>query len=152
MAEAVNVDIPAARRRLADMMAGVGPHNLIGGQWRPPTGFDTEEQFDPSSGDTIGRLTYSSDDDLAAAVRSAAATQPAWASTTVPERIALLERLGDAITAARPLLVPLIALEVGKTLAEADNEIELSYQLLQALGDIERREESSRCPLGGPDA
>ena len=74
------------RSRLAEAFVDAGPPNLIGGRWRPPTGTDTEEQFDPSRAATTGTLTYSSDEDVDEAVEAASRAQRAWKASSVDER------------------------------------------------------------------
>ena len=44
--------------------------------------------------------------------------------------------------------MPLIAIEVGKTLAEADEEVDLCRELIDILADTDRWEASDRLPLG----
>lgn len=138
----------AGEQRLAEGLAGAGPHNLINGLWRPPTGTDTEPQYNPSRGTTTGTLTYSSNRDLDEAVTSASATQRSWAKVPVAERLAPLKSLGEAIRAARPSLIPLISIEVGKTLAEANEEIELSCQFIETMAQADRWETQAGSPLG----
>jgi malonate-semialdehyde dehydrogenase (acetylating) / methylmalonate-semialdehyde dehydrogenase len=142
------VDVDAGQRALADAFAGEGPGNLIDGRWRAPTGAGTEERFDPSRGATIGWLTYGSDVDVDDAVAAASEAQRDWSRRPLDARVAPLSDLAEAIDARRPSLVALIAIEVGKTLAEADAEIDLSIELIRMVGDTDRWARSGRRPLG----
>jgi malonate-semialdehyde dehydrogenase (acetylating)/methylmalonate-semialdehyde dehydrogenase len=144
----VDVDVGAGQLALDDAFAGQGPENLIEGRWRAPTGSDTEEQFDPSRGATIGWLRYGSDADVDDAVAAASEAQPDWSRRPHDERAAPLTNLAGAIEARRSSLIALIAIEVGKTLAEADAEIDLSIDFIGMLGDAERWDACGRRPLG----
>jgi malonate-semialdehyde dehydrogenase (acetylating)/methylmalonate-semialdehyde dehydrogenase len=148
VADVVDVDIGAARRVLDDAFTGDGPQNLVDGQWRTPTGTDTEEQFDPSRGATIGSLRYGSDVDVDDAVVAASCAQREWGRRPTDERVAPLSALADAIASNRASLVALIAIEVGKTLAEANEEIDLSIDLVGMLSDPDRWDLAGRRPLG----
>jgi malonate-semialdehyde dehydrogenase (acetylating)/methylmalonate-semialdehyde dehydrogenase len=148
VAEPDDVDVPAGRRRLEAASRRNGPANLIGGRWRSPTGAETEPRFDPSEGATIGALRYSSDGDLDDAVRSASAAQRSWARIPASERVRPLEALARNIRAARPWLAPVISIEVGKTLAEANEEVDLSCRLIEATLDATSSDRSAREPLG----
>jgi malonate-semialdehyde dehydrogenase (acetylating)/methylmalonate-semialdehyde dehydrogenase len=148
VADVVDVDIGAARRALDDAFAGDGPQNLIDGQWRTPTGTDTEEQVDPCRGATVGSLRYGSDVDVDDAVAAASCAQREWGCRPLGERVAPLAALADAIAANRASLVALIAIEVGKTLAEADEEIDLSIDLVGMLSDPDRWDVAGHRPLG----
>jgi malonate-semialdehyde dehydrogenase (acetylating)/methylmalonate-semialdehyde dehydrogenase len=142
------LDVAAAARQLTESLDGDRPMNLIDGRWRAPTGSETEEQFDPSSGATIGTLRYSSDADVDAAVAAAGDAQPDWSRRSVDERAEPLTTVAAVITARRALLVPLIAIEVGKTLAEAHEEVDLSVEFVEMLADTDRSDLSQRRPLG----
>ena len=148
VAEVVDIDVGGGQLALDDGFAGDGPRNLIDGHWRQPTGSDTEEQFDPSRGATIGWLRYGSDIDVDDAVVAASEAQREWGRRPLDARLAPLSTLAEAIEAKRASLVALIAIEVGKTLAEADAEIDVCIDFIETLSDADRWDVSGRRPLG----
>jgi len=113
---------------VADASTGAGVHaetglpelfNYVNGEFVRAQGGGTLPDFDPATGAVAARLPDSSPADVAAAVAAAAAAGPAWAAVTTAARIALLERIADALEAASPALAALEAADAGKTLAMA---------------------------------
>ena len=72
---------------------------------------------DPATGEVIGRHTYGTPQDVAAAVDKAAKAQPGWASLTDEERVGYLNRVADNIEAHAEELAYAIVREQGKTIS-----------------------------------
>ena len=66
-----------------------------------------------------------------AALETAAAAFPAWRATPAPERTAMLRRAADAMEAALPRLVALLAAEGGRTLADGVAEVREAADFLR---------------------
>ncbi len=78
----------------------------------------------PIDGRTLaGEVVEATAEVAAAAMRAAARGFPAWEATPAPERAAALERWGDALEAEGPRLMALLAVEAGKTRADAIAEV-----------------------------
>jgi RHH-type proline utilization regulon transcriptional repressor/proline dehydrogenase/delta 1-pyrroline-5-carboxylate dehydrogenase len=99
--------------------------------------------------DTVGTVAEASAADVEAALAAATAAAPRWAATPPPERADSLLRAADALEAAMPQLLGLLAREAGKTLANAVAEVReavdfLRYYAIQARGF----DPASHGPLG----
>lgn len=92
--------------------------NLVAGELRSGSG-GVLDVTSPYTGARIGELGISTASDVDAAVRAAAAAFPAWRSTPLRERVEPLLELRRLLLAEAPALSRLIALESGKTPAEA---------------------------------
>lgn len=88
--------------------------NLIAGQWVGSSA--TFDSFSPSTGDVIAQVPHSSTAQIDAAVAAARAAQPAWAALPDAERVAVLQRVADALHARAEPLAQWIAREQGKPL------------------------------------
>ena len=71
---------------------------------------------DPATGETVGRTREGSTADIDAAVASAKAAQPGWASRSHAERSDLLNKAADAVEASAEALAELLSREQGKPL------------------------------------
>jgi malonate-semialdehyde dehydrogenase (acetylating)/methylmalonate-semialdehyde dehydrogenase len=131
--------------------------NLLDGAWRQPRGVKGEAQYNPSTGATTGWLTYSSTEDVEDAVASAARAAEKWARFDRIDRLRALAAMARDVEAMADDLAQLIAGEVGKPIADARREVELSIGLIEAITQerrwaaLEQRvgdEISRRLPLG----
>src|SRR5690606_27127061 len=77
----------------------------------------------PATQQPVGTWLADTPETVAAAVDRARAAQPAWAQTGVDARAALLEQFAEFLLAQRAELVALMALETGKTLENALEEV-----------------------------
>ena len=102
--------------------------NLIGGEDAPACDGGEVEVLSPHSGAPIGRLARSGDADVAAAVASARAAQPAWAATPGVRRGEILHAIANAIEARREELARIVALEAGKRLSDSLGEVGAAVQ------------------------
>ncbi|MEJ6390736.1 aldehyde dehydrogenase family protein [Gymnodinialimonas ulvae] len=97
---------------------------FIGGTWRAPLGGDTLAVVDPSTGAEIARIARGTQADIAAAVDAAeAALSGAWGAMTAAERGRILFRLGDLVLQNADALATLEAMDVGKPLRQAQNDV-----------------------------
>jgi malonate-semialdehyde dehydrogenase (acetylating)/methylmalonate-semialdehyde dehydrogenase len=93
--------------------------NLAGGAWQPSTRGRTLEVTSPYTGRVIGKVGLSDDSDVHAVVAAAREAIPAWAATPLKERVVPLRRFHDLVTRHATDLANTVALESGKTPAEA---------------------------------
>jgi acyl-CoA reductase-like NAD-dependent aldehyde dehydrogenase len=75
--------------------------------------------YDPSTGEEIGRAPRMNADDVAAAVSSARAAQPAWAKRSYRERAPFIRRAREIVLGQLEEIATLISRETGKPAAEA---------------------------------
>jgi len=102
--------------------------NLIGGADRPAASGDQVEVLSPHSGRAIGQLARSGEADVAAAVASARASQPAWAAMPGVRRGEILHAIANALEAHRTELAAIVALEAGKRTSDALGEANAAIQ------------------------
>ena len=67
--------------------------NFINGQWQNPAAQEFSDVINPATGESLAQAPLGGDEDVAAAVESAAAAFPEWRSTPPEERIQYLFRL-----------------------------------------------------------
>ncbi|MBB5685687.1 aldehyde dehydrogenase family protein [Sphingobium boeckii] len=94
---------------------------LINGQLVP--GAKSFDVIDPANESVLARCPWASEEQLNEAVAAAKSAFPAWASTPIAQRSALLVKIADAIDADAPNLARLLTQEQGKPLPEAEAEI-----------------------------
>ena len=97
---------------------------FIGGRWQASESGAVLEATSPSTGTPIGTVPRGSRGDAQRAVASAAAAWPGWAARSAFDRAAALRRVAEAFDARREDLVQTLALDQGKPLAEAGDEVE----------------------------
>jgi succinate-semialdehyde dehydrogenase/glutarate-semialdehyde dehydrogenase len=97
-------------------------HALIGGRWTPGSG-ETMELRSVWSGRTLAELERCTAADVDRAVRAARAAQPAWAATSVVERVEIMRALHHAVVDRAEEIAQMITLETGKTINETREEL-----------------------------
>jgi len=93
--------------------------NFIDGTFVPAQSGGTLETVNPATGDVITTLPKSSRDDVQAATEAALRAAPAWAATTMDERIAWLHRIADGLEKDREIIARLESKDTGKPVALA---------------------------------
>src|SRR5881398_2249587 len=105
--------------------------NFINGQWQNPAAQEFSDVINPATGESLAQAPLGGDEDVAAAVESAATAFPEWRSTPPEERIQYLFRLKRLFEDHREELARLIATENGKTLAEARAELQRAIENIE---------------------
>ncbi len=97
---------------------------LINGAWVPPASGDTLDLINPSDGTPLAAIARGSAPDINAAVAAAhSARQGDWGAATAVERGRILTRLGQLVLQHTDTLALLEALDVGKPLTQARNDV-----------------------------
>jgi succinate-semialdehyde dehydrogenase/glutarate-semialdehyde dehydrogenase len=91
---------------------------------------------DPASGTPIETYDSFTDKEVDAALAAAYDASTVWAATPLHDRLALLLRAGEGLTARREELAALITREMGKPLAEALAEIDKCAWNMQVVADL----------------
>ena len=81
------------------------------------------EVFNPATGEVDAQVAFASSADLDAAVKSAAAAQPAWAATNPQRRARVLMKFVDLLNQNMQPLAELMSREHGKTVADSVGDI-----------------------------
>ncbi|WP_197918732.1 aldehyde dehydrogenase family protein [Thiosulfatihalobacter marinus] len=97
---------------------------LINGAWVPPASGDTLDLINPSDGTPLAAIARGAAPDINAAVAAAhSARQGDWGAATAVERGRILIRLGQLVLQHTETLALLEALDVGKPLTQARNDV-----------------------------
>ncbi len=95
--------------------------NYINGEWVSASGPELTA-INPSTGDTSWTGATSTAADVDRAVTSAQGAAYSWRNTSIVDRIAIIERFGELVTAATDELGAIITSETGKPLWESKTE------------------------------
>jgi aldehyde dehydrogenase (NAD+) len=108
---------------------------FIGGQWRAPASGTYIDLFNPSTGEGIGQIARANTHDVDAAVAAAqAALTGAWGLMSAMERGRVLSRIGEAVLKHADTLAELEALDVGKPLGQARNDVQALARYMEFYG------------------
>ncbi|MEX2520877.1 MAG: bifunctional proline dehydrogenase/L-glutamate gamma-semialdehyde dehydrogenase PutA [Paracoccaceae bacterium] len=115
----------AAETDLANIAAARAP-------WRDHVwGAGAVEMVNPATGALVGKLDWSTPEDVSAAVAAASAAAPGWAATPPEARAAALNRAADLYEAAFGEIFALLARESGKTLDDGVAELREAVDFLR---------------------
>ncbi|BCB91015.1 carnitine dehydratase [Phytohabitans suffuscus] len=103
----------------------------------------------PGNGAALAEVEATGPERLAAAVDTAAAAQPDWARTSPHARAAVLRAAADRLEAGADRLAALVALDNGKTLAEARGDVVVAAALLRTAAGWAPTLEGSTFPADG---
>lgn len=123
---------------------------LIGGEWVAPATDAVLAVENPASAQTIGTVPACGAADADRAVRAAAEAQPAWAARPAIERARLLLRWAELIERDIDLLAPIVTSEVGKTIAQANDDLNAAVMFLTWAAESARRLEGEIFPAENP--
>ncbi|QDZ12452.1 aldehyde dehydrogenase family protein [Devosia ginsengisoli] len=91
--------------------------HYIAGQWQMSAGKGHIDIVDPSSGEAFARVPAGNSEDVDKAVAAARAAFPAYAATSVPERLALLERIVEVYRTRQDEIAEVLSREMGTPIA-----------------------------------
>lgn len=98
--------------------------NYIDGEWLRGTSSTAAEIANPATAETLASIPLAEADDVAAAVRVAAAAFPAWRRVPPQERVQYLFRFKQLLQEQADDIARTTTMENGKTLAEARAELQ----------------------------
>jgi malonate-semialdehyde dehydrogenase (acetylating)/methylmalonate-semialdehyde dehydrogenase len=110
--------------------------NYIGGQWEAARATESIPVTNPATGEVLAQAPLSSRDDVANAVKAAAAALPAWRRTPAGDRIQPLFKLKALLDSNFSDIARLITRECGKTLAEAEGELKRGIENVEVASGI----------------
>jgi 1-pyrroline-5-carboxylate dehydrogenase len=127
--EGLHAAFEAGLERARARLGGTHP-NVIGGVERAGSSeFELRSPIDTEI--VVGRFAAGSRADVRDAIAAARAAQPAWAARGWHERLAILRRAAELISARQMDYAALMAIEVGKNRIEALGEVEESADLIR---------------------
>ncbi|MCP3731471.1 aldehyde dehydrogenase family protein [Sphingomonas sp. MG17] len=111
----------------------------IGGEWTPVSGSETLPVTDPATGAPVAEIVAGTAADVDRAAAAARAAFPAFASSRVADRVALLERIHALILERAEPLARTLTLEMGATITHARAaHVPLAAAHVQAAIDVLR--------------
>ncbi|MDO6730949.1 NAD-dependent succinate-semialdehyde dehydrogenase [Marinovum sp. 2_MG-2023] len=120
--------------------------NLIGGEWRGPSGSDGIEVTNPATGELIGTVPKFGAAETKEAIDAAASAFPAFSALDLNTRVGLLRKLHDALMDHQEALAELLTLEQGKPMAESRGEIAIGAAYIQWFAEEIRRTKGEIVP------
>ncbi|UNK57581.1 aldehyde dehydrogenase family protein [Pseudoxanthomonas daejeonensis] len=107
---------------------GLGDTNsgtyLGNGTWSDATGAGILHPANPTTGEVIAQVQATTDADYETVVANAQAAFKAWRTVPAPRRGEAIRLCGDALRRNKDALGSLVALEMGKSKAEGDGEVQ----------------------------
>ncbi|MGF6772404.1 lactaldehyde dehydrogenase/glycolaldehyde dehydrogenase [Paraburkholderia sp. GAS199] len=107
--------------------------------------------INPATGSVVAHVSSASEAEVLAAVDAAAIAQKAWRKLPSAERAVYLHKLADALTDCAPAIGEALALESGKSVADATNEAIYAGQITRYHAEWARRIEGEVIPSDTPD-
>jgi len=121
---------------------------FIGGEWVEPSSPRTAAVVNPATEETVETLALGAAADVDRAVGAARAAFPAYAATSVEERVALLRRIAQGLRDRRDELARLVSLEMGAPLGFArEVHVGMSIGYVEDSADVLARFHAD-CDLG----
>lgn len=97
--------------------------NYVDGKWIEANSGDTQEVFNPATGEVIAHVPISSQEDLNHAVEVAAEAFKTWKKVAVPKRARILFKYQQLLVDHWDELAELLTIENGKSFKEAQGEV-----------------------------
>ncbi|WP_250455415.1 aldehyde dehydrogenase [Caballeronia sp. ATUFL_M2_KS44] len=125
--------------------------NFVNGRFTEPASGDVTAVLNPATEEVIGHVSNASRDEALAAVAHAAAAQKRWRAMPAAERATHMRRLADAIVEASARIGAALAMESGKSVADATNEAVYAAEITRYHAEWARRIEGEVIPSDTPD-
>ena len=103
----------------------------ISGEFRDGTSGHSSDVFDPALGKAVRKVSLASADEVDAAVAAAREAFPAWAATPPQRRARVLFRMQELVGRHSKDLARLITREHGKTLPDAEGEVQRGLEVIE---------------------
>ncbi|MDH6428830.1 methylmalonate-semialdehyde dehydrogenase (acylating) [Paenibacillus odorifer] len=110
--------------------------NYVNGAWVESSSGRDEEVYNPATGEVIAYVPISSKEELGAAVEAAAAAFQGWKRVAVPRRARYFFQYQQLLVKHWHELAELITLENGKSLEEAQGEVQRGIECVEFAAGI----------------
>jgi lactaldehyde dehydrogenase/glycolaldehyde dehydrogenase len=125
--------------------------NFIGGRFAEPGAASPIDVLNPATGQVVAQVTAASEADALTAVTAAAKAQKEWGPLPAIQRGDALRRLADAVTKRAQAIGAALALETGKSHADATGEVGYAVELMRFHAEWARRIEGEVIESDNPD-
>jgi aldehyde dehydrogenase (NAD+) len=117
---------------MTEMLSATAAKNFVGGEWSQSGSGETYEKHNPwRPSEVTGVYAASTAEDARAAVESARAAFPGWASLPAPQRAAFFFKAADALEARVERIAQDMTAEMGKPIREARMEAARAAAILR---------------------
>lgn len=113
-----------------DLLRKVEKRLYINGQWRDGSTGETYEVENPATGATIATIASATREDALDALAAADEARKSWERTTARERAEILRKTYDLMHERKADFAALMSLEMGKSYAEAEGEVDYGADYL----------------------
>jgi len=112
---------------------------FIAGEWTDGTSGKSEDILNPATGQPIGKTPHASKADLDRALEASKAGFEIWRKTSPFDRYKLMRKAADIIRSRAAEIAPVMTMEQGKPVVEAQGETMLAGDLLDWFSEEARR-------------
>ncbi|MET4792428.1 acyl-CoA reductase-like NAD-dependent aldehyde dehydrogenase [Bradyrhizobium japonicum] len=112
---------------------------FIAGEWTDGTSGKSEDILNPATGQPIGKTPHASRQDLDRALEAAKAGFEIWRKTSPFDRYKLMRKAADIIRSRAAEIAPVMTMEQGKPVVEAQGETMLAGDLIDWFSEEARR-------------
>jgi succinate-semialdehyde dehydrogenase/glutarate-semialdehyde dehydrogenase len=111
----------------------------INGNWIEQGGRKAEPVINPATGETIGEVPHASTLDVQEALNAAGQSFHAWRRTAPLDRSRILRKAAELLRSRVAELGPVVTLESGKPLVDAEREISVAAEMFEWSAEEARR-------------
>jgi succinate-semialdehyde dehydrogenase/glutarate-semialdehyde dehydrogenase len=112
---------------------------FINGNWIEQGGRKSEPVINPATGETIGEVPHASTHDVQEALNAAGGSFYAWRRTAPLDRSRILRKAAELLRSRVAELGPVVTLESGKPLIDAEREISVAAEMFEWSAEEARR-------------
>lgn len=105
---------------------------FIGGNWVESKSAEWHDIFNPASGAPLGRVPFSTREEVSSAIDAAGASFESWRELPITDRVQYLFKMRDVFEANAEELAALNTLNHGKTLEESRGDIKRTIENVEA--------------------
>lgn len=113
--------------------------NYIDGKWVPAGSGKAFESHNPATGDLIGTIPLSDEQDVARAVQAAERAFQTWRKYPAPKRAEIIHRASDLLRERKQYMGELLTREMGKVLKEALGDVQEAIDMALYMAGEGRR-------------
>lgn len=110
--------------------------NYIHGEWVESKGKESQDIINPATGEPVGRVTFSTPDEVKAAVAAAKSAFPEWRATPPMTRARYMFKLKALLEERFDDAARICTTEVGKTLEESRGEVRRAIEVVDLMAGI----------------
>ncbi len=117
--------------KMTDHLTALVGHWIDGKPYAGTASARTGDVFNPATGEAVRRVAFASNDDVDAAVKSAAAAFPGWAATPPLRRARVMFKLKELMERHADELAAVITAEHGKVFSDAQGEVTRGMEVVE---------------------